>query len=119
MASREFGVNRETMERRRRKEDVQPGPDGCFTTAQIVKLCFEDNQAAANLALTKSRDEQIKLEMECTRKERLPVDDVRELLDATFSNIGGLLKAHRGKVLDDAVLADIFKELQDARSSKL
>ncbi len=112
MASREFGVNRETMERRRRKDDVQPGEDGCFTTAQIVKLCFEDNQAAANLKLTVAREEQIKLEMECTRKERLARMDVDEVNLEVHSNVAGILKAQLGKMFDEQALADCLAELR-------
>lgn len=72
------------------------------------------NAAEASRLLTIARKEQINLEMEVTRKERVPIEDVSELLDATFANVGGLLKAHRGKTLTDQVIEDIFTELRDA-----
>lgn len=68
----------------------------------------------ASRLLTIARREQIELEMEVTRKERVPTSEVSELLDVTFANVGGLIKAHRDKVLSEQVIEDIFTELRDA-----
>jgi len=63
--------------------------------------------------LTIARREQINLEMEVTRKERIPMEDVEEIIDGVYSNLAGMLKANRGKELTDDLVKDM---LQEARS---
>ena len=68
--------------------------------------------AEAQRQLTIARRQQIDLEMEVTRKERIPLDVIEAVNDRKFRNVAGLLKAHTGKVLDVELLDDIFAELR-------
>lgn len=62
--------------------------------------------------LTKARREEIGLNMEVVRKERIPLDEITAINDRAFSNIAGILKARLGKLFDDETLQDCFAELR-------
>jgi len=111
-ASREFGVHREILERRRRAKSLEPGEDGMFSTGQIAEMVFGDNAAQAALELTVARKQQIDLDMQVTRRDRIPLDVVEQINDTALGNVAGLLKSHRGKALDDTLINDIFTELR-------
>jgi hypothetical protein len=77
--------------------------------------------AEASRQLTIARKEQIELEMEVTRGDRWPKDDVESIHEASLSNIAGLLKSHEGKPLSAELIRDIFTELREvpAKLTKL
>lgn len=111
LASREFGTNRETLERRRRAQSIEPGEDGCYSTAQIVAMVFGQTKVEADTQLAITRKAEIELGMEVTRKERLPILDHREILSTAFSNVRGIIMASR---LEDQAKDDILTELREA-----
>jgi hypothetical protein len=78
-------------------------------------------QAEATRRYTISRDEQVKLEMEVTRGDRWPKEDVENIHEQSLSNVAGLLKAHEGKTLTPELIRDIFTELREvpAKLAKL
>jgi hypothetical protein len=75
----------------------------------------------AERQLTIARKNQIDLEMEVTRGDRWPKDDVEAIHEASLSNIAGLLKSHEGKPLSAELIRDIFTELREvpAKLTKL
>jgi hypothetical protein len=75
----------------------------------------------AERQLTIARKQQIDLEMEVTRGDRWPKDDVESIHEASLSNIAGLLKSHEGKPLSAELIRDIFTELREvpAKLTKL
>ena len=77
--------------------------------------------AEAQRLLTVKRGAQIDLEMEVTRGDRWPKDDVEAIHEASLSNVAGLLKAHEGKPLSAELIRDIFTELREvpAKLAKL
>lgn len=101
-----------------------PSTDGAhsaklYESSKVLMLRdfrHDDSPAVSNQEatrqLTVARKEQIDLEMEVLRKERIPLDVIAASDEAVFSNIAGLLKAHEGKMLDEVLLADIFTELR-------
>jgi hypothetical protein len=89
---------------------------------KIYHAPTEDGQkfisaAEAQRQLTIARREQITLEMECTRKERIPLEVTNEVNERAFSNVSGLLKAHEGKQLDQTLIGDILSELRQITES--
>ena len=68
--------------------------------------------AEAQRQLTIARKEQINLEMEVTRKERIPLDVIESANDTAFSNVAGMLKAHEGKTLTSEAIGDMLTELR-------
>ena len=62
--------------------------------------------------LTKARREEIELNMQVVRKERIPLEDCIEIDDRVLSNVAGILKSRLGKLFDDATLQDLFAELR-------
>lgn len=73
--------------------------------------------AEATRQLTIARKEQIDLEMEVTRKERIPLEIIEAVNDRVFSNVAGMLKAHRGKRLTEDGINDILAELRSVGSA--
>lgn len=67
----------------------------------------------ASRQLTIARKQQIDLEMEVTRGDRWPKDDVESIHESALSNVAGLLKAHEGKPLSIDLIKDIFTELRE------
>lgn len=66
----------------------------------------------AQRLLTIARRKQIDLEMEVTRKERIPLDVIEEINDEVFSNVAAMLKSHTGKFLTEELVNDIFAEFR-------
>lgn len=62
--------------------------------------------------LTVKRTEEIDLNMEVTRRERIPLEDVEEHNDAVLQNVAGIFKASEGKRLTPELIQEIFGELR-------
>ena len=69
--------------------------------------------AEAQRLLTVKRGEQIDLEMEVTRRQRIPLDVLDAINETAFSNVVGMLKAHEGKLLTAAAIGDMLGELRE------
>ena len=69
--------------------------------------------AEASRQLTIARKEQIDLEMEVTRKQRIPLDVLDTINETAFSNVVGMLKAHEGKLLTASAIGDMLGELRE------
>ena len=74
-----------------------------------------------NLLIGERTSEQVKLEMEVTRGDRWPKEDVEAIHETSLTNVAGLLKAHEGKPLTPELIRDIFTELREvpAKLAKL
>lgn len=68
----------------------------------------------AKLKKLKSECEQLELANQITRKTRVPIDDVLSVADEAFGAIAGALKANRDKVLTEAKINEIFRQLREA-----
>jgi len=73
---------------------------------------------AAKLAKLKNEREMIELQMQITRGERIPIDDVAESERMFFGFIRGTLLANHNKVLTQDVINEIFDEWR-ARADEL
>jgi len=119
--SRITGNTRETVGKYLEKAPHKDGKKGAklYESAKVLALRDFRNEEGPALSgqeaarqLSVARKQQIELEMEVLRKERIPLEVIAESDAAVFSNIAGLLKAHEGKLLDEILLADIFTELR-------
>lgn len=117
------GFDRATVSKRLDGLPFDPGPrraklyDSTAALAKIYQRGGDDpggfvDQAEAQRLLTLKRGEQIDLEMEVTRKERIPLDVLEAANDRVFSNVAGMLKAHEGKTLSAAAIGDMLGELR-------
>jgi HNH endonuclease len=111
MTSDEFGKRVEAGE-------LKPS-GGSFEIVATVRAALRaarsgtsGNLSDASLKLAVAREEQIRLDMEVTRKERIPLDVIEAINDRALSNVAGLMKAHEGKTLDTVLIGDIFTELR-------
>jgi hypothetical protein len=71
------------------------------------------SKSEADRQLVVKRCEQIDLEMEVTRKQRIPLDVLDSINETAFSNVVGMLKAHEGKMLTAAAIGDMLGELRE------
>ncbi len=122
------GKRRDTVVRALDGLTFEDGPKGAklygskLALEKIYHAPTEDggefiSAAEAQRQLTIARREQITLEMECTRKERIPLEVTNEVNERAFSNVAGLLKAHEGKPLDQTLIGDILSELRQITES--
>lgn len=68
-------------------------------------------QAAAALSVAKKH--QIDIDIECKRKERIPVSDIETVNDEVFSEIAGMLKTFEGRVMTREDVNDIYARFRD------
>lgn len=71
------------------------------------------NPQAAATDLSVARREQIALDMECKRKERIPLDEIGAVNDEIFSQMAGALKDGEGKVMTAEFINDLFGQLRE------
>jgi phage terminase Nu1 subunit (DNA packaging protein) len=69
---------------------------------------------AAKLAKLKAEREQIELDMEIKRRQRIPLEDVIEVTNRVFQSIAGTLKANRDKLLTEKQINEMLTALRDA-----
>lgn len=127
-----LSTDRETVRKKVAPLVATPGPKNAklYESDKAIPLCLglggpQDGEyvdmAEAQRLLTVKRGAQIDLEMEVTRGDRWPKDDVEAIHEASLSNIAGLLKSHEGKPLSAELIRDIFTELREvpAKLAKL
>lgn len=73
-----------------------------------------ESESQTRQGLNKERELQLKLQNETLRKQRIPLAVVRRIDTTAYTNIAQLIRARRGKVLDDHTLNDVFSEIQRA-----
>jgi hypothetical protein len=127
-----LSTDRETVRKKVAPLVATPGPKNAklYESDKALPLCLglggpQDGEwvdmAEAQRLLTVKRGAQIDLEMEVTRGDRWPKDDVEAIHEASLSNVAGILKAHEGKPLSAELIRDIFTELREvpAKLAKL
>ena len=127
-----LSTDRETVRKKVAPLVAKQGPKNAklYESDKALPLCLglggpQDGEwvdmAEAQRLLTVKRGAQIDLEMEVTRGDRWPKDDVEAIHEASLSNVAGLLKAHEGKPLSAELIRDIFTELREvpAKLTKL
>ena len=70
--------------------------------------------AEAARQLTVARKQEIELNMEVTRKERIPLEDIQEVYGEFFGNASGMLKATLGRQMTEEMIRDILANLRAA-----
>lgn len=121
-----LGMTRETVDRKVSNMAHKDGPKGAmlYPSDVALRVCLgvnevgEDGEAPITLPeaqrlLTLAKKEQTDLQNEVLRKERVPLEDIEEANERVLSNVAGLIKAHVGKPLDEALVSDIFAELRN------
>ncbi len=64
----------------------------------------------AQRLLTIARKNEIELNMEVTRKERIPISIIDDVNREVMMNVAAMIKAHVGKTLDEQLVNDILAE---------
>jgi len=114
------GISRETVRKRLGAMSFQEGPQNSklYNSAEaLAKIFGKDSngvtpqQAQTDLAV--ARKLQIELDMEVTRKDRIPLDDVTAINDEIFSNMAATFKAHEGKTLTPELIREIFSQTRE------
>jgi hypothetical protein len=80
---REFGVGRKTMQRRLVDAEINPGPDGLYTTGQIFTALSGDLKAARLKKLV-GEAEQVQLRNAITKRQMLEASSVYSCLEKVF-----------------------------------
>jgi len=78
--------------------------------AEYKKGIVTPQEAARQLTLARTKE--IDLNMEVTRRERIPLEDVEEHNEAVLQNVAGIFKASEGRKLTPELIQEIFAELR-------
>jgi hypothetical protein len=68
-------------------------------------------QAQKELAI--ARKQQIDLQNEVLRKERVPLETLEQINEEAFANVAAMLKAQTGKTLTEELVNDIYSQFRD------
>ena len=115
--SRLTGATRQTVIRKVDGLPFQSGPKQAklYNSEEALRRILigdgEDETPQNRLAI--KRAEEIELNMEVTRRQRIPLDDIAEINDRALQNAAGILKAHEGKTLTPEVIAEIFTAMRE------
>ncbi len=118
------GKTRATIRKKLSNVTHKPGPhrarlyDSTVALGAIYGQTEEDGAAfvsspEAQRQLTIARKEQIDLQNEVLRQERVPIEDLNEINEEALGNVAALLKASTGKVLDEEMVNDLFTHMRD------
>lgn len=113
------GRDRTTVSIKLRDMPFDPGPkrSRLYESVHALELIFgytvggdvpTITQSEATRLLTVARGQQVDLEMEVTRKKRIPLEDITEINEEALSNAAGLLKANTGKLLNEETVNDVY-----------
>jgi DNA-binding protein Fis len=106
-ASVEFGLHRETLAKYLRREGIQPGADGKFSTQEIVKGVYGDLRTEQTRE-TRLRADKIEMENAEKRRELLSAQSVVELLEGSFLAIKSkITSSHLSEAEQNAILLDL------------
>ena len=104
---------------RKRIASIIPDDKGKYDSTvalQAIYIGIEGSKVTTEEAIRQlnvARKEEIDLDMEIKRKERLPIADCLAVDNEVFQAIAGTIKANRNKQLSEEVTNEIFDNLRD------
>ena len=113
-ASTEFDIDRRTLTQKLRAADIQPGPDGYFSTRDICK-CIYDFESPRD-AKDRQHIELLRVQTEIAKKERIPLTLVCDVFDSTMQTFAATLKAARGQTLTAEKVNELMSILSNAKA---
>jgi hypothetical protein len=112
-ASAEFGMHRDTLTKYLRREGIRPGPDGKFSTQEIVKGVYGDLRTEQTRE-TRLRADKLEIELGKERKLIIPAPRVFSLLENIFVAVREkILGSHLSDTEKEQILNDLVS-LRDA-----
>lgn len=112
MVEREFDRDRRDLVKRVRALSIEHGKDGNYSSRQVEAILFGDKEAEVIAKLNAER-RKTELDMEITRRERIPIEITNNVNAEAFGTIVGIIRAYRGKVLDQDAIDDINAAVRD------
>lgn len=83
LAGVEFGRDHRALSKRIRREGLEPGEDGCFSTAQICAAVFGD-QYSEDLRKTREEADKLEIHNKRSRRELIDAESVYRHFEAWF-----------------------------------
>lgn len=83
----------------------------CGGTSNGDSSSVTTEQAQKELAI--ARKQQIDLQNEVLRKERVPLETLEQINEEAFANVAAMLKAQTGKTLTEELINDIYGQFRD------
>jgi hypothetical protein len=118
-ASRLTGKHRSTISKVASELQSFPGRKGAllYDSRELLQGLYigTDGAPTASEALRQlslARAEQVRLQNEITRKKRIPLDLVMDILDQTLQAMAATLKATNGKVMTQDSINEIFADFR-------
>jgi hypothetical protein len=101
-------MHRDTLTKYLRREGIHPGPDGKFSTQEIVKGVYGDLRSE-QVRETRARADRLELELARERKQVIPAPRVLSFLENVFVAVkmkilgSSLSELEQEKILNDLV----------------
>lgn len=111
-AATEFGLDRRTLAKRLRALSIEPGRDRKYGTLDICKAVFGDDPRN-EVAREQARN--FRLKNDTLAEERIPIGDIDAVWDPVLQNTAACLKEHKGAVLTEELINEIFTRLREAK----
>jgi hypothetical protein len=117
------GKDRRTI--KRRLEALKPDGEGKFDSKSALEAIYFGNPSEdgefistpeAMRRLTIRKEEEILLDMEIKRKQRIPLDLVLTIFDEAQQSTAGILKSRKGKRLDEPAINEILAKFREMPS---
>jgi hypothetical protein len=80
----EFGMHRDTLSKYLRREGIRPGPDGKYSTQEIVRAVYGDLRTE-HTRETRARADRLELELAKERRQVISAPRVLEFLEAGYT----------------------------------
>jgi hypothetical protein len=122
-AARLSGKNRATVAKAAIGLKARPGPQNAmlYPAAQLLQALYLSatgpTYSEAMRLLTIARTAQVELQNEVVRKERIPLEDVLQVMNETFAAMAGELKAFENKVMTREKINELFSAWRDYKRS--
>jgi phage terminase Nu1 subunit (DNA packaging protein) len=114
-AAMNFGIHRSTLTKKLRVGDTEPGPDGKFSTQQIVAAIYNDSNSERT-RLYREQGDRLALENAKSRSEQIDVESVWKTYEGIFS---AMRKTILASPLTDAEKAEALAQLRHDNDAKV
>jgi hypothetical protein len=118
--SRLSGKTRETVAKAARELPVREGPGNAklYRGQDLFNALYNSGSYSETARqLNIARKQQIDLDMQIKRKERIPIEIIREVDNEVYMSISGILKSNVDKLLTRDVINEIFEQFRDIPKS--
>jgi phage terminase Nu1 subunit (DNA packaging protein) len=117
-AAVEFGLDRNTLTKRLKRADVEPGTDGRYSIQQIVSALYDD-ASSERTRLYREQADKLALENAKSRMETIDVETVYKAYEGVFIAIRQtILASNLNDIEKSEILGNLRHDTTEARPAE-